>query len=85
MRGGIKALITSAPIMDKYGGIIGAIQTVQEIKDYAEASGEESYLIPTFKIDPQGRITLWNRACEQDFGFSSSHMIGKSVLSIIVK
>jgi len=94
MKGGLRALITAAPILDSNGEVKGAIQTVQELgvgqNDSSIVYGaldqtEESWANPIFKIDSKGKISFWNKACEGSFGYSSSQMLGKSPLTILSK
>jgi diguanylate cyclase (GGDEF)-like protein len=33
-------------------------------------------VVPAFLLDPQGRVTIWNHACEQLTGVSAQEMIG---------
>ena len=35
-------------------------------------------VIPAFVLDPQGRVVIWNRACEQLTGISAKEMVGTS-------
>ncbi|MBN2125746.1 MAG: PAS domain-containing protein [Deltaproteobacteria bacterium] len=95
VKGGIRAVITAAPIMDAGGAIRGAIQTVQEIRAPAVGTGllsnellsqaGESATIPVFKVDSQAKITFWNHACESVFGFRSEEMLGRSAMNLISK
>ena len=97
LKGGRQAIINVAPLLDTNGTVKGAIQTIQEIKnsqhDYESgrmgdgslSQGEESDANPTFKIDSRGKISFWNKACEKDFGYSSSQVLGKSPLRFVSK
>jgi PAS domain S-box-containing protein len=38
-----------------------------------------------FKVDIKGKITFWNRACTELFGFDQDEMAGKSPLDIVEK
>lgn len=90
---GRRVTITAAPILDDRGMVRGAIQTVQEIKPYdieraKEESGQlgplsEAFVSPVFKVDSEGKITFWNHACEEHFGYNPSQMVGKSVFSLV--
>jgi PAS domain S-box-containing protein len=95
LRGGSRALVTVAPISDSLGNAKGAIQTVQDItvrqndpggvpNDLTEDT-EEIWTIPIFKIDSQGKISFWNKACEESFGYRTSQMLGKSPLIFLSK
>lgn len=87
---GKRVLISAAPIMDNDGTVRGAIQTTQEVKSIgsmgsgAFAQSDES-IGPVFKIDSQGRISFWNHACEETFGFPSSQMVGQNALGVVAK
>jgi PAS domain S-box-containing protein len=91
LRGGARALITVAPVFDSHGGIKGAIQTVQEAKippaEESEAADNFSGFVasPIYRVDSRGKITFWNSACEDSFGYSSSQMLGKSPLALLAK
>lgn len=88
-------MITVAPIKDNNGTVKGAIQTIQEIKELHPESGmkknslfsltEESFVYPVFRIDSEGKINFWNRACEEKFGYTSSQLLGKSPLTFVSK
>jgi PAS domain S-box-containing protein len=93
LKGGSRALVTVAPVSDTNGNARGAIQTVQDIttrendpsgipNDLTENT-EEIWANPIFKIDSKGKISFWNKACEESFGYSPSQMLGKSPLTFI--
>ncbi|MFC1863461.1 PAS domain-containing protein [Thermodesulfobacteriota bacterium] len=90
MKEGSQAIITAAPILDNAGVVRGAIQTVQEIPSSpAENEGgetsclHESFPNPVFKLDAQGNLNFWNKACETIFGYNSSKMIGSNPQSMV--
>jgi PAS domain S-box-containing protein len=94
LKGGLRAIINTAPILDEGGGVKGAIQTIQDISKRQETVGSNSKPIhdssdhqgfPVFKIDTTGNISSWNKACEEGFGYPSSKMLGNSPLSLISK
>ncbi len=86
--GGRQAIVNAAQIIDSNGNLSGAIQTIQEVggpvlsKESAENISpvlpDESFGDPVFKTDLQGMICFWNRACEEQYGYSSSQMMGQS-------
>ena len=87
---GKQVLISAAPIMDNDGTIRGAIQTTQEVKSMsALGSGafaqSDGGLGPIFKLDSQGKISFWNKACEETFGYLSSQVIGQNALGFIAR
>jgi PAS domain S-box-containing protein len=90
LHGGVGAIITAAPIYDDNNDIRGAIQTIQEMKHIQVEGGIQDYLDESFpravfKLDIKGKITFWNRACTELFGFDQNEMVGKSPLDIIEK
>ncbi|MFC1821190.1 PAS domain-containing protein [Thermodesulfobacteriota bacterium] len=92
---GMRALITIGPIHDNDGMVRGAIQTIQPVEDLHQEreSGMNSLLgaygdsaaSPVFKVDSRGRISYWNKACEDRFGYTSDQMIGKNALTLVAK
>ncbi|MBW2609216.1 MAG: PAS domain S-box protein [Deltaproteobacteria bacterium] len=91
LQGGQRVIVTAAPIFDDNGMVRGAIQTIQELsklrtgEEITENCMGESFPKPVFRIDPQGKINFWNKACEDHFGFTSEQMLGNSPFSFIAK
>ena len=93
--GGQQVVIAVAPILDNGGNIKGVIQTVQTLggqrgvhevlKEGVPGEMDESYPSPVFRINRQGEIVFWNRACEGTLGYGASEMIGKSSFPFISK
>lgn len=94
LKPGFRAIINTAPILDQDGRVKGAIQTIQDISAHNRGSGtglgfigdsikESAY--PVFKIDSKGKISGWNKACKESFGYSSAQMLGHSPLSLVSK
>ena len=94
-KGGSRALITVAPVSDTHGNARGAIQTVQDIttrqndprgipNDFTEDT-EEIWANPIFKLDSKGKISFWNKACEESFGYGISQMLGQSPFMFLSK
>jgi PAS domain S-box-containing protein len=89
------AVITASPILDKAGVKRGAIQTIQVVGgsypsgDAGEKEPlgriEETCGFPIFKVDAQEKVTHWNEACERDYRYASSEMVGKNVLALVSK
>jgi PAS domain S-box-containing protein len=79
----------ASPIYDGHGTVIGAISTVRDItsRAVAEHSLQESRRMlaqvidflpdPTFAIDAQGRVIVWNRAMEELTKVPAAQMIGR--------
>jgi PAS domain S-box-containing protein len=91
IKGGIRTIITAAPILDNQGTVRGAIQTIQEIGPIQspemglEDCRFETFPDPIFRINGKGRISFWNRACEENFGYSASQIIGRNPLTVVAK
>jgi PAS domain S-box-containing protein len=92
LKGGLRAVVNTAPILDEEGGMKGAIQTIQDISNGQEIDGtlsnrpvgsDDHSSFPAFKIDTDGNISGWNKACEDNFGHPSSEMLGKSPLMLV--
>ncbi|MFZ0448440.1 MAG: PAS domain-containing protein [Desulfatiglandaceae bacterium] len=91
--GGSRAILNAAPILDEEGMVRGAIQTIQAIeKDSGDKDPgpktpgrglEDVY--PIYKIDRNGKITYWNRACEEILGYTASQMVGDNPLPLLSK
>jgi len=82
---GTQAIVSVALIRDMNGSINGAIETIQNVsklqqgdyKVYDDYDGPvESPSDPIFSIDSEGKISFWNKACEETFGYPSSKIIG---------
>ncbi|NLA74062.1 MAG: PAS domain S-box protein [Deltaproteobacteria bacterium] len=90
LHGGTRVIITAAPVYDDNGDIRGAIQTIQEMKHIQIEDGVQDYLDESFpravfKMDVKGKITFWNRACTELFGFDENEMTGQAPLDIVEK
>lgn len=90
LKGGKRAIVTAAPILDNNSVTRGAIQTIQEVMEeksdnLTENCLEDSFGKPVFKIDPQGKINFWNRASEERLGYTSSRILGNSPLAFVAK
>lgn len=94
IREGIQAVITVAPIVDINGSIKGAIETIQDVTSLQEGTHQvhdsldrttESPSSPIFRVDLKGKITSWNKACEENFGYPASVMIGNNPLRFVSK
>jgi len=91
---GIQANVAVSPILDINGVIKGAIEIIQDVTnveggnysaydDQGQAIGLASN--PVFKIDAKGKVSFWNKACEENFGYHSSEIIGNSPLTFVSK
>lgn len=89
---GIQAIVAVAPILDINGSIKGAIETIQDVTNLQGGTYQvydnldQTFISPSnpiFKIDSKGKISFWNKACEENFGYPSSMMIGNSPLPFV--
>jgi PAS domain S-box-containing protein len=95
LNGGQQTIVNAAQILDNKGNLSGAIQTIQEFSGPVLGKGpmdsgstvlsDESFGDPVFRTDLQGLICFWNRACEEQYGYSSSQMMGQSPEPLISK
>jgi PAS domain S-box-containing protein len=87
--------IFAAKIIDSDENIKGERQFIKEMKipHSLESATEnefqdhpnEPFTDPILKIDSQGMICFWDKGCEEQFGYTSSQMIGRSPESLISK
>ncbi len=94
LKGGTRVIMSTAPIRDQEGKVRGVVQAIQDMGEEGQsASGDPSHPfvsleeagLPVFKVDAQGKVAVWNRACEERFGIPSSKMIGHGPLPIVSK
>jgi len=90
----MRANVTVAPILDINGIIKGAIEIIQDVTNveggnYGTYDNPEQAVglasNPIFKINAKGKISFWNKACEENFGYHSSEIIGNSPLTFVSK
>lgn len=86
--GGRWLFFTAAPLKDRHGKVVGAIETLQDITEQKRAkealNKNETLLrqiihcssVATFVINREHEITHWNRACELLLGRSAEAAIG---------
>ena len=91
---GMQANVTIAPILDINGIIKGAIEIIQDVtnvegRNYGTYDNPEQAIgltsNPVFKINAKGKVSFWNKACEEIFGYHSSEIIGNSPLTFVSK
>ena len=87
---GRRVLIGAGPLADETGVVRGAIQTVRELSGTTlegalSESGQinETFVSPVYKVNAKGRISFWNRGCEEVFGYLSSQMIGRKAGDLV--
>ncbi len=92
IREGIQAIVNVSPIVDTNGSIKGAIEIIQDVNNFRggicredDDKGMEIALTsrPVFRINSKGKISFWNKACEENFGYSSSKMIGNNPFTFV--
>ena len=87
---GRQVLISAGALVDEAGAVRGAIQTVREAPGTSSGgalsdSGQinEVFVSPVYKVNAKGRISSWNRGCEEMFGYPSSEMIGRIAAELV--
>src|ERR1700737_4195501 len=79
------------PFFDDQGRVIGAVNLLFDITNYKKIEQKEAHLAAIVQSPDDaiisktlaGIITSWNTAAERIFGYTSSEMIGQSMLKII--
>jgi len=89
-KNGRRVLLGAGALLDETGAVRGAMQTVREISGASldralSDSGQvnEAFVSPVYKINALGKISSWNRGCEEVFGYPSSEMIGRNAASLV--
>jgi PAS domain S-box-containing protein len=89
-KNGRRVLVSAGALVDETGAVRGAIQTVREVSgaplDRAlsdSGQGNEAFVSPVYKVNARGRISSWNRGCEEIFGYPSSEMIGGNAADLV--
>jgi PAS domain S-box-containing protein len=82
--------LSAGALMDETGAVKGAIQTIREVAgaplDRALSdSGQmnEAFVSPVYRVNARGKISSWNRGCEEIFGYPSSEMIDRDATDLI--
>jgi PAS domain S-box-containing protein len=90
LKKGRRVLMSAGALLDETGAVRGAIQTVREVPgtvlDRALSDSEqinEAFVSPVYKVNAKGRISSWNRGCEEMFGYPSSQMIGRNAADLV--
>jgi len=92
LREGMRAIVTTAPLLDMHGSIKGAVVTIQDVSDFSAGTKASPFHMnkateispsPVFRIDANGKISFWNKACEKYLGYSPSQIEGKSPLTFV--
>jgi PAS domain S-box-containing protein len=94
-RGGMRAVVGTAPILDEDGTVRGAIQTIQDIGWSVKSPGtrlagsgwenDGSFPYPVVQIDPKGKVVQWNKAAQEFLGYEEAEIVGKSPLVLVAK
>jgi len=92
---GRETIASAAPLLDEDGGVRGAIQTFHQSSasaasdpvspDGAPVSFDELSITPIFKVDGKGKISFWNKACEEQFGHDAVQIIGVNASSLVAR
>ena len=89
-KNGWRVLVSAGALLDETGAVRGAIQTVREVAGASldRALGDsgqvnEAFVSPVYKVNARGRISSWNRGCEEIFGYPSSEMIGRNAADLV--
>jgi len=90
-------LVSASPMLDHAGEFSGAFAMLtdiseqkrvdQELRDALgrfEALIEATPLVAVQGMDRRGIVTLWNRACEQIYGFPREEALGKRVQALLL-
>ncbi|MGE5842060.1 MAG: PAS domain-containing protein, partial [Deltaproteobacteria bacterium] len=90
LNNGRRMRVSAGALLDEMGAVRGVIQTIQEIEGRSSDralsdSGQvnEAFVSPVYRVNASGRISFWNRGCEEIFGYPSSEMIGRSAADLI--
>ena len=70
------------------GGLIGLMQFEKQLKDtniFLSSILESSITISIITFDLSGVINYWNSGAENLFGYSTSEVIGKNIIGLIIK
>ena len=79
----------ASPIYDESGRLTGAIESIRDITEIREVEKGHEHALkqlaqlidflpdPTFAINADGRVTVWNRAIEDLTGMSAGDILGK--------
>ncbi len=86
---GAHVFATAAPLLDRLGNRVGAIESIrdiseskkkeEELKESQQQLADIINFLPdaTFVIDTEGKVIAWNRAIEEMTGTSAREMLGK--------
>ncbi len=87
---GRRVLMSAGALVDEAGAVRGAIQTVREVPGTTLEGAlsdsdqiNEAFVSPVYKVNAKGRISSWNRGCEEMFGYPSSQMVGRNAADLV--
>ncbi len=81
----IPVKLSAAPMFDMFGNVIGGVETFTDIT--ATLQYELIFAAVAdgvFTVDPQGRITSFNRAAEKITGYTESEVLGKVCSEVLL-
>jgi PAS domain S-box-containing protein len=87
---GRRVLVNAGALLDETGAVRGVIQTVREVVGTSPGGAlsdssriNEVFVSPVYKVNAKGRISSWNRGCEEIFGYVSDEMIGRNAVDLV--
>ena len=83
--------LTSSPITDDEGNVIGASKIARDISDRVLTDQLQSFLAAIIESSEDaivsktlaGNITTWNEGAEKMFGYAADEIVGRSILKLI--
>ena len=80
--------LTTAPLYDEQGRIVGVVSTLEDISERLRLEDERLEALQRFEavfdasplaiqvLDPEGRVELWNKGAERILGWTAAEVIG---------
>ncbi|HMM40484.1 MAG TPA: PAS domain S-box protein, partial [Thermomicrobiales bacterium] len=87
------ALVTSGPLRDDDGQIVGFVGSIKDISDWAAVERQlafQAQLIDRVQAavvatDGAGRVILWSSGAEELFGYRREDMLGRDLMPLFVE
>ncbi|MGB3211775.1 MAG: sigma 54-interacting transcriptional regulator [Desulforhopalus sp.] len=81
----IPVKLTAAPMFDKYDNVIGGVETFTDITATLQYELVFAAVADgVFTVDPQGRITSFNKAAEKITGYAEPEVLGKICSEVLL-